>query len=420
MLFSTKPDTPGKAAVLARSAQLTEFRWTPVQNITTYTKATGKTTLPAGKELTGIIYSSAEPNDKFITENVTFETLLSATANPNSALYQKDLNGHHNSWVYFGIVCNGLARYAYGIKRRHNTKHWLDVPGIRRVALPGEYTVEDIRLCDSLLAFCDQHKHVALITDILRDEEGVIRQIEVSEAVRPTCKRAQYDVAEYFEKFKVYSLCRYDFVDDVPAPDPVQDATLKQGVPALPTIAVDYGNKSNYLVGEEVVISVFTPGEHTVELCHGDKVVETIPVIAPAKFVRTPGRGYYTVRLTDSGECAEFAVNEARLSYTVNGNEITVKADSCDPNSEIVYMDFREVTKTKLSTSDGLDAAGQVTEFYNPICASLSRVEELTDEEKRNGVITRSIPADAGNFKVYFKNKYGVWVHPMTEITKQD
>ncbi len=24
--------------------------------------------------------------------------------------------------------------------------------------------------------------------------------------------------------------------------------------------------------------------------------------------------------------------------------------------------------------------------------------------------------ADGGNFKVYFKNKYGVWVHPMTEI----
>lgn len=418
MLFSTKPDTPGKAAVLARSAQLTEFKWTPVNNIAAYTKTQGRITLTPDKELTGIIYSSTEPNDKFITENVSFETLLSATANPDSALYNKDLGGHHNSWVYFGIVCNGLARYAYGIERRYNTKRWLDVPGNHKVAEPGQFTVDEIRLCDSLLAFCDQRKHVALITDILRDEDGVIRQIEVSEAVRPTCKRAQYDVEEFYEKYKLFGLCRYDFVDDVPAPDPVQDAILKQGVPPLPAIAVDYGNKSNYLVGEEVVISVFAPGIHNVELIRDGWPVERITVNAPAKVVRTPKKGYYTVRLMDSGESAEFAVNEAKLSYTVSGNEITVTADPCDPNSEILYMDFREITRTKLAGASKADASGQAAEFYNPICASLSKVEELTDEEKRTGVITRSIPSDGGNFKVYFRNKYGVWVHPMTEIVK--
>ena len=418
MLHSTKPDSAGKANVLARSLQLTEFKWTPSANIGAYTKTEGRITLTPDKELTGIIYSSTEPNDKFITENVSFETLLSATANPDSALYNKDLGGHHNSWVYFGIVCNGLARYAYGIERRFNTKRWLDVPGIRKVAEPASFTVDEIQLCDSLLAFCDQRKHVALITDILRDEEGVIRQIEVSEAVRPTCKRAQYDVEEFYEKYKLFGLCRYDFVDDVPAPDPVQDAALKAGVPPLPAIAVDYGNKSNYLVGEEVVISVFTPGIHNVEIVRDGWPVERVTVNAPAKFARTLKKGYYTVRLVDSGESAEFAVNEAKLSYTVNGNEITVTADPCDPNSEIVYMDFREITRTKLAGASKVDAAGQAVEFYNPICASLAKVEELTDEEKRTGVITRSIPSDGGNFKVYFRNKYGVWVHPMTEIVK--
>ena len=418
MLFSTRPDSAGKAAVLARSAQLTDFKWTPVRDITTYTTKEGKTFLPAGVELTGHIYSSAEPNDKFIGENTSLETMLTVIANPDSALYQKDLNGHHNSWPYFGVVCNGLARYAYGIERRFSTKHWLDIPGVHKVAQPGQFNAEEIRLCDCLLAFCDQRKHVALITDILRDEDGVIRQIEVSEAVHTTCRRAQYDVEEFFHKYKLFALCRYDFVDQAPALDPVQDAVLKQGVSALPAIAVDYGNKSNYLVGEEVVISVFTPGEHTVELCKNGEVAERLPVTAPAKFVRTPDRGYYTVRLADSGEFVEFSVNEATLNYTVNGNKITVTADSCDPNSEILYMDFREVTKTKLSSGPLQDASGNAVDFYDPSCASLSRVEELTDEEKRTGIITRSIPSDAGNFKVYFKNKYGVWVHPMTKIVK--
>lgn len=418
MLYSTKPDSVGKAAVLARSAQLTEFKWTPAGNIAAYTKTEGRITLTPDKELTGMIYSSTEPNDKFITENVSFETLLSVTANPDSALYQKNLNGHHNSWVYFGIVCNGLVRYAYGIERRFNTKRWLDVPGIHKVAEPASFTVEEIRLCDSLLAFCSQRRHVALITDILRDEEGVIRKIEVSEAVRPTCRRAQYDVDEFYEKYKLFALCRYDFVDDVPAPDPVQDAILKQGVPSLPAITVDYGNKSNYLTGEEIVISVFTSGIHNVELVRDGWPVERIIVNAPAKIARTLKKGYYTVRLMDSGESAEFAVNEAKLSYTVSGNEITVTADACDPHSEILYMDFREVTRTKRPNYNKPVASGQAATFYNPICASLSKVEELTDEEKRTGLITRPIPSDAANFKVYFKNKYGVWVHPMTEIVK--
>ena len=418
MLISTKPDTAGKANVLARSAQLTEFKWTPVRNITTYTAKEGKTFLPAGVELTGHIYSSCEPNDKFICENTSFETLMTVIANPDSALYQKDLNGHHNSWPYFGVVCNGLARYAYGIERRFNTKRWPEVPGIRKISDPGQFKAEDICLCDSLLAFCDKRKHVALITDILRDEEGVIRQIEVSEAVRTTCKRGRYDVEEFFEKYKLFGLYRYDFVDQVPPVDPVQDAALKAGVPALPAIAVDYGNKSNYLAGEETVISVFAPGIHNVEIVRDGWPVERVTVNAPEKIVRTLKKGYYTVRLMDSNESVEFAVNEGKLSYTVSGSEITVTADPCDPNSEIVYMDFREVTKSKLSSAPLQDASGSAVAFYNPVCASLSKVEELTDEEKRTGVITRPIPSDAANFRVYFKNKYGVWVHPMTEIVK--
>ena len=139
-------------------------------------------------------------------------------------------------------------------------------------------------------------------------------------------------------------------------------------------------------------------------------------VMQPPLGLRIPG--YYTVRLVDSGESVEFAVNEAKLSYTVSGNEITVTADSCDPNSEILYMDFREVTRSKLSGGNMRDASGNAVTFYNTCCASLAKVEELTHEEKRTGVITRPIPSDAGNFRVYFKNKYGVWVHPMTEIVK--
>ena len=220
----------------------------------------------------------------------------------------------------------------------------------------------------------------------------------------------------FYEQYKLFGLCRYNFVDEVPDPEPVQDAILKQGVPARPVIAVDYGNKSNYLAGEEVVISVFREGESTVELCRNGEVLERVTLTGPGKFTRTPERGYYTVRLADTGDTAQFCVNQAKISFTVHGGNITVKADPCDPDSRIVYMDFREASKAQRGESRQTDAFGAKVAFHDPRAASVSTVEELTDTEKQTGVFTRPIPSDARNFKVYFKNKYGVWVHPMTEL----
>ena len=46
----------------------------------------------------------------------------------------------------------------------------------------------------------------------------------------------------------------------------------------------------------------------------------------------------------------------------------------------------------------------------------LSKERELTDEEKKTGKFARKIPEDAGNFKVTFVNRYGMWTHTMIEI----
>ena len=109
MLRSTLPDSPGKAAALARCACLTDFRWTPLCDVPTYKKDIGRTVHPAGVTVTGMPYSSVEAIDKFIGENVSFRSILSAMSNPDSALYQRDIRGLKNSWTYFGIVCNGAV-----------------------------------------------------------------------------------------------------------------------------------------------------------------------------------------------------------------------------------------------------------------------------------------------------------------------
>ena len=416
MLTSTKPDSKGKEAVLFRSRQLTEFRWIPVGDIPVYTKATGKTKLPAGEEQLGMLYSSPEPTDKFIAENISFETFMSILANPDSALYHKDLNGSNNSWAYFGVVCNGLARYALNIRRRYSTKRWPTVPGMRKIADEATYTVDQIQLCDVLYAFGKGRNHVALITDVLRDETGQIRQVEVSEAVRPVCERKQYDVETFYEKYKLFALWRYDFVDTVPMPDEKQNEWLQRGVPGLPVIAVDYGNKTNYRTYEDVVISTFADGENAIEICREDAVIEKLTITGRGNVSRKFDRGYYTVKHINTGESVEFCVTEPKISHKVENGKITVIVDSCDPDSKISHMDFREISRNAAVRKSVKDDENNAIAFYSADCAPLAKLEELTEEEKKTGVITREIPHDAMNFKIYFENKYGFWTHTMIQI----
>ena len=128
MLKSTKPTTKGQAAVLARIKHLTEFKWTPVKEIPTYTKKNGAYNFKSGEELTGMPYSSNEPNDKFLFESISLANFLTVIANPDSALYNKEItNGDGKSRAYIGTVCNGLARYAFNIKRRFSKSYMTKV-----------------------------------------------------------------------------------------------------------------------------------------------------------------------------------------------------------------------------------------------------------------------------------------------------
>lgn len=387
VLHHTLPDTPGKAAVLARARHLTEFCWTPVRDVPSYTKAEGPIVLKAGEPQRGMIYSSNEPGDKFLWESISLVDFLSVIANPNSALYNKTIqNGDGKSRAYFGVVCNGLVRYALNIRRRYSTRRWLAIPGIRLVYEKGTYTAADLQLCDVLFSHdpgvCS---HVAMITDLLRDETGQVVAIEVSEAVRPCCRRATYDLETYFTKYAPYAITRYDGIEQVE--NDLETERILLGAAdwnRLPRVAVDYGNNANYLSREEVVLSVFGEGDHRVEITRNGAAYEELTCCGESCFRKRFPCGVYVATHGTTGESVRFIVNEPRLSHRVEDGVLHV--ETADEYSRILYVDFR------------------VREN-----GALSRVEELSEEEKRTGRIERPIPEEAGWFKVYFENENGVW-----------
>ena len=403
----------GKKSALLRARQLTDFEWTPVGEIPTYTKQTGKTSFPAYKPVRGMIYTSLEPTDKFVCENVSFETFSTIVNNPDSALYSKNLGGENNSWAYFGVVCNSFVRYALNIRRRYSTKRWLDIPGMHLIYEDSGYTVDRLEICDILYAYGKGRNHVSLITDLIYDDRGKVQQVEVSEAIRPTCARRLFTPEEFYEEFKLFGVCRYDYVDSVPEPDRKDGEFIKDRVVCeLPDIAIDNGNKSNYRTYEDVVISVFKEGNQNIEIYKNGELIEKIDAFGKGKYIRSFDRGYYTVKLTETGKILEFCVTDPEISHSEKDGMLTVNVNPKDCESRILYMEFREKTPGYKTA----DIQQTVSKSGNPRCSPLSRVEELTEEEKEKGIFTRKIPDDAGYFKVYFENKYGIWTHTMIRI----
>ena len=395
MLISSLPKTKAQEDALRRARQLSDFKWTPIRDVPSYTRTEGNIIFRAGEELTGLPYSSVEREDRFITENVSFESFLSSIPNPYSKLYQVG-HGEYGT-ANFGVVCNGFVRYALGIQRRVGTKCFMSIPGMNTVAKREEYTVDDIELLDVLYAYGSGKNHVILITDILRNEAGKIVQLELSEATRPLCVRRLYSVEKFYEIAKPYDLCRYAYIENIPRLDEAEDDMLWNShiEKVTPRITVDNGNRSNYLEGDEVLLSVSSDKSDVVELFCGDELHSSRQVGASAIISLELKRGYYTARLKEDGSEVHFCVNKASVEHSVDNNIITVSADPCDRDSEIVYMDFR-------------CKGGRM--------APMVSYEELSDEEKQSGRFSRVIPENAENFKVYYKNKYGIWTHRMTKI----
>jgi hypothetical protein len=311
--------------------------------------------------------------------------------------YEEEMYYSSTGSTYYGIVCNGLVRYCLGIKERYSTNIWLDIPGINKIADAGKYTANDIKLCDSLWVNNETSNHVAIITGILRDESGTIKKIEVSEAIRPTCRRRLFDPDELLTRYSKYSLCRYENIEKIPLFDEDENKILfESGIDKQkPMIAVDYGDKSNYFYGYPTIISSFAEGANTVQIYRNGTLIEEIGVNGYQKLSRDFDKGYYVIKLANTPYSTEFCVCKPEITHTVSNGIITVNASSGDPNSEIFSMDFRQ---------EGIRIA------------PLTQVVLPTDQEKATGVIQRAIPNDAKTFKISFKNKYGVWSHTIISI----
>ena len=264
---------------------------------------------------------------------------------------------------------------------------------MKKVAVASTYTVYDIELCD-VLHYYSGGGHVAIITGILRDENGNVVAVEVSECIRTNCVSRWFSTSSFEAYRRKYTLCRYENLEAIPEFDETtNDILYNSGIEKIaPVIAVDYGNKSNYFHGETTVISSFAEGENVVEIYRGEELIEQISVNGYTKIERVLEGGYYTVKLRGTEHFNEFCVVNPEITHTVENGVITITASSGDSESKINHMEFRG-------------------DNVQPIT--------LTEEEVATGIIVREIPVGETYFKISFRNKYGIWTHKSIKIYQE-
>ena len=338
-LYSDIPVSTGVENALKRAKQMAELKWTPVKRfaasmILTEADASRRdldTFIAAYRPQQGVNYSSVRCHEKFVGDNVLFETYLSALANPRSVMYTRPQHGQGRAMSgFYGTVCSSFAAYVFNLPVRFPCSKWTTIPGVTEVDTA---ELENLQLCDAVLKI---GHHIAVITDIQRDVNGKVHIITVSESVAPVCVTKEY-TPEAFRGYWLasgYRVFRYAGVHDVPyTPDPFApvegDPCMER--PVINTVLQpDYGHKANYMLGDTVELDVMEAGWDAVEITGPETAV--LPIEEDLKVtIRPAASGYYTACCVKDGAKSapvEFRVTDMviRCSKTVckQGDSLTL------------------------------------------------------------------------------------------------
>lgn len=392
-LVSAVPANGGVQAAILRARQMTDIMYTPTATIPCIRNVNGtyeKTYLQPGVRYKGIPYSRTMGDDTQVGMNVSLDTFATAVLNPNGLLHTRDLdNVAQLAVTYYGIVCSKLVQYAWGLPLLYPSQHIEEMPGLTKIADPGEFDENDIQLGDGIL---NPATHCTIVTDILTHPitKNVIA-IEISEAVTPTCRRIVWNVHDFFQHFDGYGLYRYDNIANVKYKkskyiDLEDGLDAETDFPILPRPGNWFNTPKNSNPKADVDSSKWTTIHDVV-----NGTDRTDPISSDVINLPTSRKGYHEVYPTDSngnkGNSIFYYSCEAIITHSSNGNQLTVTYDT-----------------GSVSPSKALFVQWDNAATYNVTFL------ENTGEE------TVTIPSGATKFRIAFESDFGVWYSSFANI----
>lgn len=378
--------TDGKFNVAARMRMLCDIEWTPIAPVPRERWVSGNITydsFPAGEKQIGIPYGAQLTYEQWMGKNISFETFLSALANPNSVMYDFSRVGTaYRQAAWYSVNCSKAAAWALNLPNVYASGSFASDPHISIVANAGEYTANDIHIGDLIESI---GVHTAFITDLVYNSFGELSQIEVCEAVTPTCRRKRWNVygsfENFFNVFSGYRLERYDYVDSVP---PVNMESMFPYISQ--SIGLNYGNKSNYTTSDTIELTLLNKVSNTLIVKKNGEQVDTIDVTsydqsAIVEYTQSTA-GWYDIGF--DGDASKNYVG-----FCVNDNAATFDSST-----------------SKLTFSSSESTLFMVSYSRESSRAHISDVFP-TSTDLTNGYMTLTVPASADYIHVTFANDYG-------------
>ena len=248
-------ESEGVKNVLRRATQLANITWTPLLDV-----PGNAGVYPAFSEVLGIPYSSTKQINKYVGQDVSFHTFMTAVHNPRSVLYTENLREAPyygtNCACYYGTVCSSAVAYALDLAAPYSSSYYPTLPGFYEV--PNQ-ELEYLKPGDIL----QRKGHVFMIYRLHKNRQGVITGVSYFEAASRYARISTIPADSFKsrvenEHFIAY---RYETIDEVrryeATPYVAVGNESVQTVVYNDSLCPNRGDESVYRTDESVTINVF-------------------------------------------------------------------------------------------------------------------------------------------------------------------
>lgn len=332
------------ACMVKKAHQIADIEWQPLRSI----PSLSDNWIPAGTQMQGIPYSSVKEKDKFVGQEVSFYTFMSAVQNPRSVLYTEDVKKfpYHgaNCGMYYGTVCSMAVNYALGIERPVESKMYEYLPYIARVKYQN---LDELYAGDILWS----EGHVVLIIGIDRDKGGLPDSFSILESSGKTriksLSREAFKIRweevgwVAYRYLKLAENVKYEPLPFVKNPgDPEVSYNYNYD------LCTSRGDYACFLYGEEVTINIFDTTFDKLEVFNNGILLKEI-IVDPIKedyvLANLPG-GIYEAQLSSNDRQSDpihFEVIDEDTKVIYNNGGYIVSFNSNNAISEYVVICLR-------------------------------------------------------------------------------
>lgn len=344
------PSNLGQINCIRKAYQMATLKWTPkIANTIPYNDGT----FPASEQV-GMIYSSVKEYSQFVFEDVSLETFMTAVNNPRSVLYTENVSAENsrsaigrtykgiNCAAYYGSVCSGLLTFAYGLPMNVTSYEFRNWDRMEQIDDQSVYGLE-------IGTAIWEQGHIQLCTGITKDRNGFIVDIEIVENAAATTQIKHY-TADALQEYINYHHCvllRYKDMYANRSYNPLTQFVAVMGETRGSyaynnDICPNYGDKSNYNEGDNVVLNLRTDyasaGFTTLEVYKGSTLLISRAISGQDETLTGLAYGDYKARIVGSDSLASEYVyfNVVDAQVTKSGDSFSFSSANATP----LYYEF--------------------------------------------------------------------------------